>query len=161
MTGPAGFDRTLSEWLDDAGAQDIPPRVIDAAIDRARHTRRARPLPDFITRFLPMTTNFAAAPPLARPRPLARLGPVGAFIALTLLALALIGAALLTVGSPAPTGAVQNGLIAYDTDGDIWVVDPDGSDPHPLIVGPAMQVGPVLVARWPSDRLLGARLRVG
>ena len=34
MTGPTGFDRTLSDWLDDMGAQDVPT---------ARQGRRDRP----------------------------------------------------------------------------------------------------------------------
>ena len=158
MTGPSGFDRTLSAWLDEAGAQDIPPRVIDAAIDRARHTRRARPLPDVITRFLPMTTNFAASPPLVRPRPLARLGPIGVLVALTLLALALVGAALLSVGSPAPVGPARNGLIAYDSDGDIWVADPDNDYAvRPLTTTTAQESNPVWspdgtrIAYWSND----------
>ena len=66
MNGPSGFDRTLADWLDDTGAQDVPRRVYDAAIEAARQTRRARPLPDFITRWLPMTTNFPRATPAAR-----------------------------------------------------------------------------------------------
>ena len=50
-------------------------------------------------------------------------------------------------------------FIAYDSDGDIWVADPDGSDPHPFTAGPAMQVGPVWspdgrkIAYW--DRVTG------
>lgn len=154
MTGPAGFDRTLSDWLDDSGAQDIPPRVIDAAIHEARHTRRARPLPDLITRWLPMSTNFAAALPLplARPRSLARLGPVAILIALTLLALALIGAALLAVGvSPSPPGAVHNGLIAFDSNGEIWLVNGDGSGLRQLTHTTDHEVSP----QWSQD---GARL---
>jgi Tol biopolymer transport system component len=66
---------------------------------------------------------------------------------LALLTLAIVGAALLAVGTTSPAGAVHNGLIAYDSNGDIWVADPDGSDPRVLIGGPSMQVGPV----WSPD----------
>src|SRR5262245_30459406 len=100
MTDLTGFDRTLSDWLDDMGAQDAPPHLAVAAIERARRTRRSRSLPDFLKRWPFMSTYFPAAGalPLGRPVQLARI-----VVALVFLALALIGAALLAVGTrPSP-----------------------------------------------------------
>ena len=36
MTEPTGFDRTLTDWLDDMGAQDAPSRLKVVAIEQAR-----------------------------------------------------------------------------------------------------------------------------
>jgi Tol biopolymer transport system component/heat shock protein HslJ len=151
MTNPDGVERFIVDWLSDAGAQDAPRRVYDASFDVARRTRRARPLPDCITRWLPMSTNFAAAPPLplARPRPIARLRTIGIVIGLALLALALVGAALLSVGGPSPAipAPVSSGLIAYDSNSDIWVAEQDGTRPRVLVGGPNIDTGPV----WSPD----------
>lgn len=97
-----------------------------------------------------MTTNFPTAPPrpFPRSRPITRLGVAWVLVALTLLTVALIGAALLSVGvGPSPRAVVHDGLIAYDSNGDIWVADADGSHPRPLIQGAADQVSP----SWSPD----------
>jgi Tol biopolymer transport system component len=151
MNGPTGFDRILADWLADAGAQDVPPRVVDAAVETARQTRRARPLPAFITRWLPMSTNFPAAPPLAVPRPMASYGPA-IILLLALLALVIVGAALLSGGTSSPVAGAHNGLIAFDSNGDIWLADPDdGYAASQLTTTAAMETSPV----WSPD---GTRL---
>jgi TolB protein len=56
------------------------------------------------------------------------------------------------VALPAPVGPAGNGLIAYHSGGDIWVVDPRGTDaPRQLTSGPAYEKRP----RWSPD---GTRL---
>jgi Tol biopolymer transport system component len=148
MNDPVNFDRILSDWLDATGAQDVPPRVIDAAKSEARHARRARPLPDFITRWLPMNATLSTAPPLALPRSVPRLGRVGVLIALTLIGLALIGVALFAVGTPSPSGPVRNGLLAFDSNGDIMLADPaDDYAVHQLTSTTAQESNPV----WSRD----------
>jgi dipeptidyl aminopeptidase/acylaminoacyl peptidase len=150
MNGPSGFDRTLADWLDDMGAQDAPSRLEDAVIEAAQRTQRSRPLPDLLTRWLPMTTNFPATrhAPLGRSMPLARLA-----LALTLLTLALLGAALLaSIASPSPAVPVRNGRIAFDLDNDIYTVAPDGSDRRLLV---KVSDGPLAGVAWSPD---GTRL---
>ena len=67
------------------------------------------------------------------------------------------GASLLAQASedalePAPpTGLARNGLIAFARDGDIWVIEPDGSDPRPFVATPGLD-GPAV---WSPD---GTRL---
>ena len=56
-----------------------------------------------------------------------------------------VGASLLA--SPTPPAIARNGLIAYDAGGDIWVVQPDGTDPRQLTSGPAVEHG----ATWSRD----------
>jgi Tol biopolymer transport system component len=49
---------------------------------------------------------------------------------------------------PAPvTGPAANGLIAFERDGDIFVVEPDGTDEQPLITEPGVQLAP----SWSRD----------
>jgi Tol biopolymer transport system component len=156
MTEPTGFDRMLTGWLDDMGAQDAPPRLKVAAIEQARRTKRSRPLPDFLTRWLSMSTYFSTSlpVPLVRRAPLARIG-----LAFVLLMLALLGAAVLSaaLGSPQPIPHVGNGLIALASHGDIDVVQPDGSGRQTLIGGPAFQTAPswspdgTRIAYWSHD----------
>jgi Tol biopolymer transport system component len=52
-----------------------------------------------------------------------------------------------TVQLPPPVGLAGNGLIAYSSDGDIWMLDPDGTDPRPLTSGMAYDWLPV----WSRD----------
>jgi Tol biopolymer transport system component len=124
MNATRGFDRLLSDWLDATGAQDIPPHVIEAAVDQARRTGRARPLPVFITRWLPMNTTIGTAPPLAMPRTLGRTGRATVLIAATLISLILIGVALLSVGSSPPAAPARNGLVTFDSNGEVMLADP-------------------------------------
>jgi Tol biopolymer transport system component len=55
------------------------------------------------------------------------------------------------VALPLPNGPAANGLIAFDTAGDIWVVNPDGTDRRQLTTSPALEHSPV----WSRD---GAQL---
>jgi WD40-like Beta Propeller Repeat len=133
-------------------------RVPDSTPDVPARTRRSRQRPGwtFIERWFDMTTIAQRAPvarPLALiPRGLLILIALWLIIALTVAGLAIGGrlALMQAVMVPAPvTGPATNGLIAFERggDGDIWVVEPDGSNKRPLIAGPAFEWGPV----WSRD----------
>ena len=87
--------------------------------------------------------------------------PRAALLLMLLALIAALAAGSLAVGSrldlfattalPAPVGPAGNGLIAYASEGDIWVVGPDGTDARPLTSGPALDERPV----WSGD---GSRL---
>ena len=100
-----------------------------------------------------MSTNFATWPaPQAIPARLAGLRPLMILLALAVLMLALIGAALLSMGaSPAVVPVVRDGLIAVAVGGDIVIYDPDGSHPRPLVATDAEERAPL----WSPD---GTRL---
>ena len=132
MTLNDGFERTVSDWLDEQAGHGMPG-YLDEALARTTRTRQ-RPAWSSLERWLPvdMTTNLRIA---ARPT-LGRVLLLGAVLA------ALIGLALIAVGSrnprvPAPFGLAANGQIAYWADGDILVADPDGTHAHAVISGPS------------------------
>jgi hypothetical protein len=132
MTLNDGFERTVSDWLDEQAGRGAPG-YLDETLARTTRTRQ-RPAWSSLERWLPMdmTTNLRIA---ARPT-LGRVLLLGAVLA------ALIGLALIAVGSrnprvPAPFGLAANGQIAYWANGDILVADPDGTHAHTVISGPS------------------------
>ena len=92
----------------------------------------------------------------------ARLGTlprVAIILVTTLLLAALLTSLALGFGAgpspalvlPPPTGPARNGLVAYDSSGDIWVMKPDGSGRAQLTSGPSIDFSPM----WSPD---GTRL---
>ena len=134
------LDRMLSDWLDSEPNLEPPARTIEAAFAQARQTRRARPRPDWMMRWLSM---YGTLQPPARP--MARLG-----LAITVLLLALaLGASMVIVGSRIPGLLPNDGLrgaavipqggeavLAYadfargDGNGDVYTIRADGTDRH-------------------------------
>ena len=132
MTLNDGFERTVSDWLDEQAGHGMPG-YLDEVLARTTRTRQ-RPAWSSLERWLPvdLTTNlrFAARPTL------------GKALLLGAVLVALIGLALIAVGSrvqrvPPPFGLAANGQIAYWADGDILVADPDGTHAHAVISGPS------------------------
>lgn len=80
-------------------------------------------------------------------------------VALATVAL-LLGAVAVFIGTqprlPAPFGLARNGVVAYDTDGDIYTADPVTGIATAIVTGPAVDVGP----RFSSDgtRVVFARM---
>jgi WD40 repeat protein len=74
-----------------------------------------------------------------------------ATIALLVIALALAALVGLVVGTqhriPPPYGLAQNGLIAFDRDGDIFVADPRSGHDHVIVASPDFDTGPL----WSLD----------
>jgi Tol biopolymer transport system component len=120
MTTSKRLERDLPDILGDLSAAPTPEYLDDVFVRTGR--MRQRPAWTFPERWLPMadltrSRAFAYAPPL---RSIA--------VALVVIAL-LVVAALAYVGSqqrrvPAPFGPAANGLITYETGGDIYVGDP-------------------------------------
>jgi hypothetical protein len=132
MTLNDGFERTVSDWLDEQAGRGAPG-YLDEVLIRTTRTRQ-RPAWSSLERWLPMdmTTNLRIA---ARPT-------LGRALLLVAVLAALIGLALIAVGSrnprvPAPFGLAANGQIAYRANGDILVADPDGTHAHAVISGPS------------------------
>ena len=156
MSTNPDLDRRITAWLDAQAPMREPDGLFERVAGDLAHTRR---LPGWVVpeRWLPMQTT-------------ARFGTAArAVITLALVAVLLaVFAALVVAAQPKPAppvGLARNGLIAFPREGDIWVVDPDGSGPRRLLAGPGYEV-PVVwspdgrrIAYWsfaydgdPSDR---------
>ena len=131
MTLNDGFERTVSDWLDEQAGHGMPV-YLDEALARTTRTRQ-RPWWSSPERWLPVDLT-------AQTRSFA--GPtLGKALLVAAILVALIGIAIV-VGSrvqrvPPPFGLAANGQIAYRADGDILVADPDGTHAHAVISGPS------------------------
>jgi Tol biopolymer transport system component len=137
------FDRLLTVWLDESAGAGVPDYLDETLDGLARiEQRRAWMRP---WRWLSVQLTM---PRVVIPRAL----PILAL--LILLIVALLAAALL-VGSrprlPAPFGAARSGLVAFDSEGDIYVAEPDGTGRRLLFGGPDREFGQT----WSRD---GTRL---
>ena len=157
MNDRSDLHRSLSAWL----AAQAPNREPDGLLERVTAELDAtRRLPGWVVpeRWLPMQTT-------ARFGTAARTVIILALLTLLLASLAAIGVGSQPGPVPAPPfGLARNGLIAFDAGGDIWVADPDGSDPRLFVSGPGLDIDPTFspdgtkLAFWsleaPEDSLI-------
>jgi Tol biopolymer transport system component len=137
MTLHDGFDRTVSDWLDEQAGRGAPG-YLDEALARTIRTRQ-RPAWSSLERWLPVQTTlrFSAAPRIA-------------WLLLVLALVAALGVAALAVGSrhrqPAsPFGLARNGSIVYGgTDNDIHTLDPLTGATTALVTDPSRDHRPLL-----------------
>jgi len=132
MTLNDGFERTVSDWLDEQAGHGMPG-YLDEALARTTRTRQ-RSWWTSPERWLPVDLT-AQTRSLARPT-------LGKALLVAAVLVALIGIAIIAVGSrvhraPPPFGVAANGQIAYWANGDILVADPDGTHAHAVITGPS------------------------
>ena len=131
------FERDITMWLNDAASPRMPD-FRDELLQRTAATGQ-RPRWSFPERWLPMAAVTAARRTL-RPIPWRTVG------ILALLILLLTATALIVAGSradPAPMlGPAANGLVAYDTEGDIYTVDPSTGSRRPVITGDTQDHAP-------------------
>jgi TolB protein len=149
MTPQDDFDRTFSAWLHERAQPYAPDHLRKDAPDRAMRVR-PRPAWRIPERWIPMPVTLRLA---LVPRAVMLLMLLALAIALATAGM-VVGSRLhlfATVQLPPPVGLAGNGLIAYSSDGDIWVVNPDGTDRRRLTSGPAYDFDPT----WSRD---GARL---
>ena len=150
------MDRALSSWLQE-GPEQGPREALERALAASRRTSQ-RPGWSFPERWLPMQLTLQRTPSMR---------PILLFAALALLIAALAAAALL-VGSqprlPEPFGPADNGLVAYDAGGAIYLADSDGANPRTIEGGLGANLTPVFsrdgrqVAFW-SAKSLGSGIR--
>ena len=137
MTTRSDLDRSLAEWFQaDAGV--AMPDYLDEIVDRVSRESQRRwwSSPE---RWLPVDLTTRASS-LAFPR-------LGRLLLVGLLIIALGALVVFAVGSrtprvPPPFGPAANGDIAYDSTGDIYLVDPDGSNVRKVIGGPTNDLAP-------------------
>jgi hypothetical protein len=147
--------RALSSWLEHELAPHAPDDLLSGAIAEIDRTSR-RPSWRIPERWIPMPITLRLV-----------VIPRAAMLLVIMALLAILATAVVSIGGrpnqlsaavlPPPTGPAANGLIAYDSAGDIWVVNPDGSDPHQLTTSAALEHSPVwsrdgtMLAYWSQD----------
>ena len=155
MTTPTRIERELPGILGDLSAGPAPD-YLDDVFGRTGRMRQ-RPAWSFPERWLPMaditrSRAFAPAPPWR-------------LIALALVVIALIVAAALALrrarstACPPPFGPARNGLIPYETGGDIYVGDPVTGNSRLLVGGVDRRPRPGLLARRDADRVPPSTMR--
>ena len=136
MTMPSRIERNLPGILDELSMAPAPD-YLDDVFGRTGRMRQ-RPAWTFPGRWLPMAD-------VARLRAVAPAPPWRLF-ALGLLVLALIAAALLTVGAQRraapPFGPASNGQVVYVAKGDVYIGDPATGATRLLLGGPEIDSGP-------------------
>ena len=135
MTSHDDLERRLTAWLDEEVAMHAPIGLLESATGRVARTRL---LPGWATteRWISMETRAMLG---AVPRVLIVLATIGLLAALT--------AGTIAIGSAVTNGSA-NGLIVYQhASGDLWTVEPDGSDPQLLVESDATLSAPA----WSPD----------
>jgi len=115
-------DREIAAWLAEGPVQG-PPEPLARALAVTRGTRK-RPRWTFLERWLPMQLTLQR--PLV-PRTVLYLAAVGLLLVALMVAVLVAGSG----PEPGPLGTA-NGVIAYDSGGQLFVADADGSDSRPL-----------------------------
>jgi Tol biopolymer transport system component len=137
MTLNDGFDRTVSDWLDEQAGRGSPT-YLDEALARTVRTRQ-RPWWASLERWLPVQTTLRLAP-----------APRIAWLLVVVALVAALAVAALAIGSrhrqPAPPfGLARNGAILYGgADNDIHSLDPVTGATTTLITGSAGDHRPLL-----------------
>jgi Tol biopolymer transport system component len=140
------FEDRLPAALTDL-AQPLSSDYLPDLVVRTRRVRQ-RPAWTFPERWIPMTVITRRASPSTLGGLRVVLGLAAALLFALILA---IGMLLATGSAPPAVVSVQNGLIAYEFDGDIWVADPESNEPRVLVGGPTLDLNPW----WSRD---GSRL---
>jgi hypothetical protein len=136
MTTPTTFERSLIDWLEDAGTPTVPDYV-DEMLTRTRATRQ-RPAWASLERWLPMQLT-ARRPLMAVPRMAWLLLLLGLLITIFVVVVATAGQHHL----PAPLGPARNGLLGLDSNGRISTVRSDGTDASVLTPDTEVDILPV------------------
>jgi hypothetical protein len=144
MTDPT-LDRTFTAWLEERAQPHAPTGLAADIVERTARTR-PRPAWRIPERWFSMPTTIRLA---LIPRDLLLILALWLILALTVAGAAIGGRITFTRAVlPAPvSGPAANGLIAFERDSDIWVVEPDGSGERPLIASPGIQLAP----SWSRD----------
>jgi hypothetical protein len=130
------FERRLTSWLRTDAPDEAPARLLPAVEARTAATRRR---PGWATgvRWLPGGT-FGL--------PQVRYSTRTVWLLAVVAVIAAMGLGILAMGAlrrPPPVGPARAGLIAFDSGGDIVVVDPGGGNRRALTTSPALETSPV------------------
>jgi len=136
------LERVLTVWFADSATPHTPLYFDDILQQTA--SLRQRPRWTFLERLIPMTAtaSFRAAVP---PLPWRTIGVLAILLVGLLVGVILVGSAQPRL--PAPFGRAEPGLVAYSSEGDIFVVDPATNQRHSIVTGPEFDRDP----QWSRD----------
>lgn len=136
------LERDLTVWFAETAAPRTPPYFDD--ILQLTAGLRQRPRWTFLERLIPMTAtaSFRAMTPRV---PWRTIGVVVVLLIALLIGAIFVGSAQRRL--PAPFGRAAPGLVAYSSDGDIFVVDPATNERHSIVTGPEVDLDP----QWSRD----------
>jgi hypothetical protein len=149
MTSFDGLDRRLAARLDEHAAPRAPEGLNEAITETIAGTEQ-RPAWATLERWIPVETRaqFGAVP-----------RAIIVFALLTLLTLVVATAVAIGASNPPklppPFGPAGNGLLAFESGGDLYVVRPDGTDLRRITADPAWEG----LAEWSRDGTKLAYLR--
>jgi WD40 repeat protein len=130
------FERRLTSWLKSDAPNEEPAGLLGAVVARTSRTRR-RPGWAIPSRWLPA---------IVMPIPRARYDSRAAWLLAALALVAVATAGILVVGSlrrlPPPVGPARAGLIAFDSAGDIVVIDRLGGNRRNVTSSPMLETSP-------------------
>jgi len=136
------LERDLTVWFADTAMPQTPPYFDD--ILRQTASLRQRPRWTFLERLIPMTATAsyrAVTPPL----PWRTIGVLAILLVGLVIGVVFVGSAQRRL--PAPFGRAEPGLVAYSSEGDIFVVDPATNQRHSIVAGPEVDLDP----QWSRD----------
>ena len=138
MTINDGFERTVSDWLDEQAGHGMPG-YLDEAFARTTRTRQ-RPWWSSLERWLPMDLT-------ARRSMFAVSNSMRPIALLLLLALLIAVVVAFAAGTrrqlPAPFGVARNGDLVTSRDGDLYLIDRATSESRAFVVGAGFDFSPV------------------
>src|SRR5262245_14866578 len=124
----ADFDRVMRQWMDDDARVRAPEHLLASVLDETRHTRR---IPGWLLPERWISMQLALRAP-AVPRAVPLLLLVAALLIAAALAVVVVGAPRQL---PPPFGPAANGLIASDSNEQLFVDNADGTNPRSLAPG--------------------------
>jgi Tol biopolymer transport system component len=150
MTTRHDIDRELRVYLDGRSVSRAPSGLLEAALQGVDATRQR---PGWLASTIQPWARLAAAMPPRRAMVLV--------VVVIVLALAFVAALVASHRRvPPPFGLARPGVLAFDTGGDIWASNPDGSQVARLTSGPGVKSratfspdGTRIAYAWPRDDL--------
>jgi Tol biopolymer transport system component len=130
------FERFLVDWLDETAGQGFPG-YLDETLVRIADVRQ-RPAWMSPGRWLPMRTLTMQRHRIPSAVPL--LVALALIVALAIAAVAIVGSSQTRL--PPPFGLAGTGGFAYDSGGDLFIADPDGSNARAIVSAQGDQFGP-------------------
>jgi Tol biopolymer transport system component len=138
MTYTDGFDRTVSDWLDEQAGHGMPT-YLDETLALTIRTRQ-RPAWSSLERWLPMDLS-------ARRSMFALTNSMRPIALLLLIALLIAVVVALAAGArkplPAPFGPARNGDLVTSRDGDIYLIDKATSQSRAIAVDDGFDFSPI------------------